>query len=64
MRLTRRHHSEPKLLSIEKTAEVLDVSPSTVRRLVDSRQLKAHKIGGQFRISMTDLFAYIDQSRV
>jgi excisionase family DNA binding protein len=64
MRSTRRHHPEPKLLSIEKTAEFLDVSASTVRRLVSSRQLKASKIGGQIRISLIDLLAYIDQSQV
>ena len=64
MRSTRRLYPEPKLLSIEKTAEFLDVSASTVRRLVKSRQLKASKIGGQIRISLIDLHAFIDQSRV
>ena len=64
MRSTRRRHPEPKLLSIEKTAEFLDVSASTVRRLVKSRQLKASKIGGQIRISLIDLLAFIDQSQV
>ena len=61
---TRIHRPAPKLISIEKTAEFLDVSPSTVRRLVSSRQLKAHKVGGQIRISMGDLVAFIDQGRV
>jgi excisionase family DNA binding protein len=61
---TRIHRPAPKLISIEKTAEFLDVSPSTVRRLVSSRQLKAHKVGGQIRISMADLLAFIDQSTV
>ena len=42
--LTRIHRPAPKLISIEKAAELLDVSPSTVRRLVGSRQLKAHKL--------------------
>jgi excisionase family DNA binding protein len=64
MRSARRHHPDPQLLSIEKAGEFLDVSASTVRRLVKTGQLKAHKIGGQIRISMADLLAFIDHSRV
>ena len=62
--MTRIHRPAPKLISIENAAELLDVSPSTVRRLVGSRQLKAHKIGGQIRIGMAELLVFIDQSQV
>jgi excisionase family DNA binding protein len=48
------------MLSIAKAAELLDVSKSTVRRLIASGQLRAIKIGGQVRIRLMDLVAFIN----
>jgi excisionase family DNA binding protein len=52
-----------KLLSIKQAAEMLNVSTITVRRLIKLRKLRANKIGGQFRISETDLQDLINYGR-
>jgi len=52
------------LLSLKKVAEKLDVSVSSLRRLIDSSELLAHKIGGQIRISTLDLHAFVSASRL
>ena len=50
------------LLSLKKVAEYLDVSLSTVRRLIGERVLRAHRVGGQLRVSIADLQAYVAAS--
>ena len=50
------------LLSLRKVAEHLDVSLSTVRRLIGERVLRAHRVGGQLRVSLADLQAYVAAS--
>jgi len=49
------------MLNMEKAAELLNVSKPTVRRLIKIGKLKAYKIGGQLRIKLTDLLAFIEQ---
>jgi excisionase family DNA binding protein len=49
------------LVSIGRAAEFLDVSRSTVRRLIKSKLLPAVKIGGQLRIRVADLHALIEK---
>lgn len=44
-------------------AERLDVSVKTVTRLMNSGQLRFHKIGGQVRISEEDLAAFMAARR-
>ena len=49
----------PALLSIEKVAERCDISVRTVRRWIDCRELIAHRLGRQWRISEADLAAFL-----
>jgi excisionase family DNA binding protein len=52
-----------KLLTIDEAAEVLNVSPRTVRRLIESRALPAHRLGRLVRISSPDLAAFLAATR-
>jgi excisionase family DNA binding protein len=47
------------MLSLEEVAYRLNVSVQTVRRLIDSGQLKGVKVGRQWRVRQEDLDAYI-----
>ncbi len=49
------------VLTIEDVAEILRVSTSTVRKLIDAGDLKAFKVGGQWRIRRSDLDRYIEK---
>ena len=53
----------PRLQSIAKVANQLDVSQKTVRRLIDNGQLPACRVGRQLRITEADLAAFIARSR-
>ena len=45
--------------TIDEVAQLLKVSPATVRRLIDDGQLKAIKVRGQVRIRKEDLDDYL-----
>jgi excisionase family DNA binding protein len=49
----------PDLLTVEKAAQVMAVSPSYVYKLVRSKQLPAVKIGTSVRLRPSDLEAFI-----
>jgi excisionase family DNA binding protein len=49
------------LVSIETAASLLDVSRSSIRRLIKNKRLPALKIGGQVRIRMVDLRRLIEK---
>lgn len=49
----------PTLLTIDQTAEHLQVSSKTVRRWIKNGELVAYRIGRQLRISDADLSAFI-----
>jgi excisionase family DNA binding protein len=49
--------------SIAQVADLLAVSPRSVRRWVTTRELLAHKFGRQVRISEADLTAFIERRR-
>jgi excisionase family DNA binding protein len=51
-----------RLYTIDEIAELLKVSHSTVRRLIDSDHLKSVRIGGQIRIRQKDLDDYMASS--
>ena len=51
--------ASPQLLSLKEAAARLDVSVPTVRRLASKGVLQAVKIGGQLRIAISDLQAFI-----
>lgn len=42
-------------LSIAKSAKRIDVSQDSIRRMIDSGELKAKKFGGSIRIKISDL---------
>ena len=47
------------IYTLEQVAEILQVSLSTIRKLVDDKELKAFKVRGQWRVRKDDLDAYI-----
>lgn len=59
------HTPSPRpLLSPQRTADRLNVSLKTVRRLIASGSLPAYRIGRQFRISEEALAHFISARRV
>ncbi len=53
----------PALYSVTETAELLKVSPKTVRRWIGKGDLKVHRFGRQIRITDSDLVTFIRQCR-
>jgi excisionase family DNA binding protein len=51
-----------RLLKIEEVAEILRVHESTVRRLIASGEVPAHRVGSQWRIRSDELDFYIDST--
>jgi excisionase family DNA binding protein len=52
-----------RLRTIDETAELLNVSPRTVRRLIEAGALRAHWIGRLVRISDEDIAAFLAANR-
>jgi len=52
--------SQDQLLTLRQVADRLQVSMSTVRRLVDAGELRTVRIGRNLRVRPEDLKAYID----
>ncbi|NQU44529.1 helix-turn-helix domain-containing protein [bacterium] len=50
-----------KMLSVETVAERFNVSPRTVIRLIERRQIKALRVGRQWRISKEWLEEWLNQ---
>lgn len=48
--------------NVEAAADYLDVSVKTVRRYIYANKLKATKVGGQWRISESQLKDYLDEA--
>ena len=51
------------LLTIPQTAAYLQVSEKTIRRWIGGRELVAHRIGRQWRISNQDLQVFVRMRR-
>jgi excisionase family DNA binding protein len=51
------------LRTIDETAELLNISPRTVRRYLDSGELPAHRFGRSVRVSDDDLASFLAASR-
>lgn len=47
-------------ISVSRVAVRLDVSERTARRLIETGDLKAHRIGRQWRVFAADLQDYLD----
>jgi excisionase family DNA binding protein len=52
-----------RLRTIDEAAELLNVSPRTVRRLIESGALPVHRLGRLVRIADADLGAFLAASR-
>jgi excisionase family DNA binding protein len=52
-----------RLLTINETAEILNASSRTVRRLIDSGALPVHRIGRLVRISNADIATLLAATR-
>ena len=46
-------------LSVSRIARHLDVSERTARRIIETGDLKAHRIGRQWRVFLSDLHEYL-----
>jgi len=51
-------------MSVDRVAESLDISPTTVKRLIDRGQLNGVRVGRQIRVSVEDLLRYVNSSRI
>jgi len=58
-----RRGSVTKLRTIEATAEILDTSPRTVRRILHSGALPFYRIGRLVRISDAEIAAFLARNR-
>jgi excisionase family DNA binding protein len=52
-----------KLLTVQQTAETLAVCDKTVRRLINSKALRALRVGRSIRVSEDDLQIYLARCR-
>ncbi len=52
------------MLTVEDVRSRLNVSISTVRRLVRAGKLPAYLVGGQLRFRLEEVTAYVDSQRV
>ncbi len=55
--------SLPTLYSVSEVADHLKVSTKTVRRWIDTGDLRVHRLGRSIRISETDLGLFLAQRR-
>ena len=53
----------PRLLAVTEVAQLLQVSSKTVRRWIERRELRAHRLGRQLRVAEEDLAAFLGQRR-
>ena len=53
----------PVVLTIAQVADKLQLSIKTIRRWIAARDLPAHRLGRQFRISEGDLRGFLAQRR-
>ncbi len=63
MTMTKPPSRLPRLLSIPHVAEHLGVCTKTVRRLIQSGELLATRVGRAIRVTETDLGAYLARGR-
>ena len=49
------------LLTVHEVAELLKVRESTVRTLINDKQLRAVKLGRDWRVAVKDLEAFLDE---
>ena len=52
----------PAILNVSNVAEILDVSPNTIRKLIKDKSLQAVKVGKRYKITKNKLLAYLGES--
>jgi excisionase family DNA binding protein len=56
--------AQPRFYSIDEVANLLGVSPRTVRRWIKDRKLRAHRFGRTVRIAHDDLQDFLSRHEV
>jgi excisionase family DNA binding protein len=52
-----------RMLTVDQTAEQLQLSPKSVRRLIENNELVVHRIGRCIRVSEDDLQVFLNRRR-
>ena len=55
---------EERMLTVSDVAERLAINPATVRRWLRRKELAGYQFGGEWRIKLADLEAFIERHRV
>lgn len=53
----------PRMLTVSHTAEHLQMSQKTVRRLIAAGELRSHRLGGCIRVAEDDLASFLSTRR-
>jgi len=53
-----------KLLTTKQAAELLNIHPTTIHRMIQRGELEAYRVGGSVRIDETHLHAYLEANRI
>ena len=48
-----------KLYSVKEVADILDMNPETIKRYIHREELKAYKVGREWRIKVSDLEKFV-----
>lgn len=64
MNIQRSSQADGQFHSPSEIGRRLDVHAKTVKRLIKSGELRAHLVGGQYRISDDDFAAYVARCRI
>ena len=48
-----------KLYSLKDVADILDMNPETIKRYIHREELKAYKVGREWRIKVSDLEEFV-----
>lgn len=54
----------PQMLSLNRSAGLLDISTKTLRRLIQHRNLPTSRVGSHIRIKLTDLRILIEERKL
>jgi excisionase family DNA binding protein len=61
--VTRAAERLARFLTVQQTAEALDVATKTVRRWITTGELRVHRLGRSIRIAEPDLLAFLKRKR-
>jgi len=50
--------------SIKEISEMFNIHRNTIKKLIDSGELKASKIGGSYRVLEKNLYEYLEKNKV